>query len=99
MRRHKGFIISEQQPDAAYRSVREAVTIWVAFFVVSLTSRLWADFGNFEAFPAIALITTSVSAWALCSFLWVRFGRRRFPLPDKAGGVGHGSISPDTVSE
>lgn len=99
MRRHKGFIISEQQPDAAYRSVREAVTIWGAFFAVSTASRLWADFGNFDAIPAIALITGSVSAWVLGVFWWIRFGRGRFPLPDKADGVGHRSISPDTVSE
>ena len=64
-----------------YRSVREAVVFWGAFFIVSMTTRLWAHFADYSAAASIALVATGMIIWIAAGVWWFRLGRQRFTLP------------------
>ena len=61
-----------------YRSVREAVVFWGAFFIVSMTTRLWAHFADYSAAASVA---TGMIIWIAAGVWWFRLGRQRFTLP------------------
>ena len=69
-----------------YKSVRETVVLWGAFFVVLMTARLWAHFADYGAAAAITLTASSMTAWCIASASWVRWGRQRFTSPDNSDG-------------
>ena len=69
-----------------YKSVRETVVVWGAFFVVLMTARLWAHFADYGAAAAITLTASSMTAWFLGFAWWWRWGRQRFTSPGNSDG-------------
>lgn len=67
-----------------YKNLRETAVIWGAFFVVLMTTRLWAHFADYGAGVAIALTAGSMTAWGIASASWVRWGRMRFTSPSNS---------------
>ncbi len=67
----------------AYRSIREAVTVFGVFAVVIFVTQSLILNASFSAGMALVSVVATSTVYWMAVVGWCRWGRQRFPLPEK----------------